>query len=388
VTIDTGGAATEGRGRLERLVRRARLVLLWEGMWPPVAALLGVVLVFLTVSWFGLWDVVSPFWRIVGVCLFALALAAALFPFFRLAMPARSGALQRIDRTTGQAHRPATTLDDRLAVAGEDPFTRALWQAHQQRAEAASRWFRVGIPSPQLALRDPRALRFLLVLVAAVAFFVAGGDRSGRIMAAFDWRTPPAEVVPPRLDAWVAPPAYTGRAPIFLTGAAAGEERQRVIQVPVGSVVVLRASGGEVEVEPAGAARAVETEGRVGAGSKESRFVLDGDSTIEVTAPGFDTRTFVFATIPDTPPTISLSAPPATGPRNTFALAYRVADDYGVVGAEAQFARRDDPSAKAKPGRPLYDPPKAALTLPRRARAPARRRRASTSSSTRGPGRP
>ncbi len=364
MTIDTGGAAPEGRGRLERLVRRARLVLLWENVWPPIAALLGVVLVFLTLSWFGLWDAVSPLWRIVGVCLFALAFAAALFPFFRLAMPARAGALQRIDRTTGQAHRPATTLDDRLAVAGEDPFTRALWQAHQQRAEAASRSFRVGIPSPRLALRDPRAFRFLLVLVAVVAFFVAGGDRSGRIMAAFDWRTPPAEVVPPRLDAWVAPPAYTGRAPIFLTGAAAGEERQRVIQVPVGSVVVLRASGGEVKVAPSGDARAVETEGRTSAGSKESRYVLDGDSTIEVTAPGFDTRTFVFATIPDTPPTISLSAPPATGPRNTFGLAYRVADDYGVVGAEAQFARRDDPNAKAKPGRPLYDPPRAPLTLP------------------------
>ena len=72
----------------------------------------------------------------------------------------------------------------------------------------------------------PRAIRYALralVLILVVAtFFAAGGERYRRIAAAFDWHG----VVAPanyRIDAWVTPPAYTGRPPLILPGLRPGE---------------------------------------------------------------------------------------------------------------------------------------------------------------------
>ena len=70
---------------------------------------------------------------------------------------------------------------------------------------------------------------------------------SPSVRAAARWRMPFApwrfaETVPPRIDAWVTPPAYTGKAPIFLT--AESNEKTPVFTVPAGSDVILRVTGG------------------------------------------------------------------------------------------------------------------------------------------------
>ena len=65
------------------------------------------------------------------------------------------------------------------------------------------------------------------MLVACIAtFFAAGGERWKRIAAAFDWQ---GVVLPAnfRVDAWVTPPAYTGKPPIVLPGIHPGETRRR-----------------------------------------------------------------------------------------------------------------------------------------------------------------
>ena len=55
--------------------------------------------------------------------------------------------------------------------------------------------------------------------------------------------------MPPRIDAWVTPPAYTGRAPIFLTDGneAGGDEAARHLQIPENSQLALRVTGGSGE---------------------------------------------------------------------------------------------------------------------------------------------
>jgi len=56
-----------------------------------------------------------------------------------------------------------------------------------------------------------------VVLLVAATFFAASGERVKRITAAFDW----AGVVQAknfRVDAWVTPPAYTGKPPLILPG--------------------------------------------------------------------------------------------------------------------------------------------------------------------------
>jgi Domain of unknown function (DUF4175) len=82
---------------------------------------------------------------------------------------------------------------------------------------AAAQTFKAGWPSPRVAGRDPYALRALVLIACIATFVAAGGERWKRIAAAFDW---PGVVLPAnfRVDAWVTPPAYTGKPPIILAG--------------------------------------------------------------------------------------------------------------------------------------------------------------------------
>ena len=53
------------RRRLERLAAGSRLSLAWERLWPRLWAPISVVLLFLAVSWFGLW-LHLPWWGRAG----------------------------------------------------------------------------------------------------------------------------------------------------------------------------------------------------------------------------------------------------------------------------------------------------------------------------------
>ena len=49
---------------------------------------------------------------------------------------------------------------------------------------------------------------------------------------------------------------------------------------------------------------------------------------------------FDIVSIPDRPPTISLRGDPKSNSRGALTLGYKVDDDYGIVSAEAQFAKQ------------------------------------------------
>jgi uncharacterized protein (TIGR02302 family) len=388
ITPDVPPPEPPREARLRTLIRRAQAALLWERIWPPLAAAGSVTLVFFALSWFGLFEQIPPLARAAGVLLFGVALFFALNPLVRIRMPDRAAALARIDRKSAARHRPATALSDPLASPAEDSVTRALWAAHRERMVRAADNLRAGAASPRLAVRDPRALRFLAVLAAFTAFVMAGGDRAPRTLSAFDWSSP-AGGVPPRLDAWVAPPAYTGRPPIFLTAgqpddarAAAPEaEDDTVHTVPSGSVLVVRASGGAVEIDAPGARELLPGENApaaqnapkpdTGAEIDESRFVLEQDT--EITVDG--TRTHLawkFAVTADAPPKIAFRIPPRHTANGSLVLDYTAEDDYGFASAAALVvAQRTDADIKAetKPPRPLYGPPDIKLVLPQNGRA-------------------
>ncbi|HVV94114.1 MAG TPA: TIGR02302 family protein [Hyphomicrobiales bacterium] len=360
---------------LDRLIARARAALLWEAAWPPLATAGAVALLFLALSWLGLWPHLPPWARIAGVVLFALGIAAALWPLRRLQTPSETAALARIDHASSSRHRPATTLVEKLASPGDDPVTRTLWRVHRERALKAAAALRAGAPAPGLRWRDPGALRFLVVLAAVVTFVGAGGDRLARIGDAFDWTTPAAPAVPPRLDAWVTPPGYTGQPPIFLAGQPGGtdadagaaaqpeEEAVRTYRVPAGSVLVVRASAGEVAVEAgSGAAVAKADAAHPADTAGEKRFVLKADATVSARAGGGARRGWRFQVIPDKPPTIAFVGRPEPNARGTLTLTYRIDDDYGVVAAQADIR---PVAAPGKSARPLYGPPEGRLPVER-----------------------
>src|ERR1700686_2312087 len=220
-----GGRGTTGRSGdavLSRALHRARLAILWERLWPALAAPATAVGLFLAVSWLGVWLWLPPMGRAIGLCLFFLLAAAATLPLLRLRFPTREDALRRLDRKSGLPHRPATTIADDISGSTTDPSSVVLWRAHIERALRAAKELKAGQPTPRLAQRDPFALRALVLLLVIATFVAAGGERMRRISAAFDWQgvMAPANF---RIDAWVNPPTYTGKPPVILAGLRPGE---------------------------------------------------------------------------------------------------------------------------------------------------------------------
>ena len=72
---------------LAQALRRARGSLLWERLWPALAALATVLGLFLAFSWAGLWLVLPPLARAIGLFVFAVALVASALPLLIVRLP-------------------------------------------------------------------------------------------------------------------------------------------------------------------------------------------------------------------------------------------------------------------------------------------------------------
>ncbi len=364
----------EPRGResptrllLARAMRRARGSLLWERLWPALAALATAVGLFLAFSWAGLWLVLPPVARAAGFIFFLLLIAAAAWPLVRVRVPGDRDALRRLDRVSGEKHRPATAVTDAIAANREDPVAQALWQAHVERALLSARKLRAGWPSPRLSLRDPVALRALVLLLVVTTFISAGGERWKRVAAAFDWHG----VVAPanfRVDAWVTPPAYTGRPPVMLTGLRSGETpavpSTAPVSVPAGSQLVIRSTGNvHLEVARKGGLEEVKDVEKtpLPKGTEEHRLTIKGDGSASIHGVLGSDHVWAFTVIPDKPPTIEFTREPERQARGALRMDYKMEDDYGVVSAKADIELKDPESASKHP---LFGPPEFALTLP------------------------
>ena len=352
------GAAS--RLRIAQALRRAEFAIAWERSWPHLARFLTVVGLFLVLSWAGLWLVLPFVARAVGLGLFLAVALAALFPLFRFRWPSRQDALTRLDRGTGIRHRPATTLTDTLKT--QDPVALALWQAQRERTLASIKRIRAGLPSPRLAIHDPWALRALIVVLMVATYIAAGDERRIRIAAAFDWNGVfAADNV--RVDAWVTPPLYTGKPPIILSAAnkEAALPPSGPLAVPAGSKLIVRSSGGALDVVVGGGVAETTPAEQAPKGTSEKHFTITGDGTAHVRAPSGQPQ-WRFSALADHPPTIALAKDPERQARGSLQLSYKIEDDYGVTEAHAQFAPRK--AADGAEARPLFDPPQFPLVLP------------------------
>ena len=216
-TLDAGGRHA-GRGRWPR----PRWAILWERLWPALASLATAIGLFLacrgSASGCGCRRSAVPS----GCSSSSLLTRCRGLPLLRLRLPSAFDGLRRLDRSSRLPHRPATAIADGLRA---EPTTRSRVRcgARMSSGRCAPRTpSRPARRSPRLPLRDPFALRALVLMLVFATFFAAGGERVKRITAAFDW----AGVVAPanfRIDAWVTPPAYTGKPPVILPGLRPGE---------------------------------------------------------------------------------------------------------------------------------------------------------------------
>jgi uncharacterized protein (TIGR02302 family) len=351
------------RLHLTQALQRARLAIAWERGWPHLARVLSVLGLFLVVSWAGLWLALPSIVRAIGLGLFALLALAALLPLLKFRWPSREDGLGRLDRGTGIRHRPATALTDTLK--SQDPVALALWQAQRERTLASIKRIRAGLPSPRLPIHDPWALRALVAVMLVASYVAAGDERTARLAAAFDWNgvLAPANI---RVDAWVTPPLYTSKPPIILSAANkdAGTPDAGALPVPAGSTLIVRSSGGNLDVAVGGGVTEAAPVGDAPKGTNERHFTIAGDGTAHVRAPSGQPL-WKFTATPDRAPTIALAKDPERQARGSLQMSYKIEDDYGVTEAKALFAARTNDAAKgAAAPRPLFDPPQFALVLP------------------------
>ncbi|WP_284177385.1 TIGR02302 family protein [Rhabdaerophilum sp. SD176] len=364
--------------------RRTALGLTLEAILPHLLAPAAILVAFLVTAWLGLFGEIEPLWRAAVTGLFGLAFLASLRGLLGIRLPDEAAIRRRLDGSRPELHRPLATMGDRLAAKG-DAFAEALWQVHQRRAEAASLALAAVPADARIRRRDPVALRAFAVLALVAAAFVAGEDRQARLAQAFDWTTPVIPPVPPRLDAWIDPPAYTGRPPIFLSATA-----DEVIRAPLGSTITIRSTAPRVEgrenlppaitvthgpgLEPPkaeapaeGAPAAPATPPRPNPGIVVEKRVLKADADLRVLRQGQEIARYQLAVIPDLPPGVALKevrAESANVERQSpggIRLAYEMTDDYGIAKAELVIERASAPFSRHP--RTLFPAPAASLPL-------------------------
>ncbi|MDX8479002.1 TIGR02302 family protein [Mesorhizobium sp. VK24D] len=360
-----------GRLALSRLATRTSMI--FERGWPLLLPLAVVAGLFLSVLWLGLFQRLPDPARIGLLILFAVSALAALYPlrFFRI--PSAAEVDRRIEAANELQHSPVQVQTDRPSGA-ESLFSQALWREHQKRMAERLSSLSADRPRTRVPDYDRWGLRALVGLLFVTAFAFSFGPFGGRIADGFVARAA-HDVVPPRIDAWVTPPAYTGRPPLFLTADA--HQAAQTFSVPQGSDVSLRVTGGSGEetlsyADPSGNARAIEpaapkgltpTAGQEAPKVRQFSGKLNNDGMLTLKSGDDDLGHWAFAIIPDKAPTIRFVGEPKRAVNGAIELNYQIDDDYGAASAKAVFALSDPPPANAHP---LYGPPDMPLTLPRR----------------------
>jgi len=361
-----------------RRLRGARLgtalAIVVERAWPLLLPLAVVASLFVSASWLGLFRQMPDTARLVALGLFAVAGLAALYPLLFFRAPRWAEIDRRIEGANRLQHTPITVQNDRLA-GRETGFSDALWREHQRRMSQKLADLSGDLPRTRVPERDPWGLRAVAALLLLVAFAFSFGPLGGRLDDAFHAHAG-VETLPPRIDAWVTPPAYTRKAPIFLTADAA--QPQSSFTVPSGSDIAVRVTGGTGEetlgyVGQNGAERVIEPKETPGeAVAAEPRNVLatrqfagklTADGTLSLKSGDEALKSWAFTVIADKPPVIKFVGEPKRALNGTLELNYEITDDYGASAAKAEFKLAEAPAPGA---RPLYKAPEMPLALPRK----------------------
>ena len=364
------------------VVRRARLVVMWEAVWPSIFGLLLIVGAYVALSWLGLWAHLSSWVRISAMVGFGLAVVYGIVRLIRTTLPGGEQVVDRIEHVSGIDHRPLTASLDKLGNEGSGNVAQdTLWQAHKQRIFDKLNALRSGFPKSQVSSLDPYGLRALVVLGLFVGFNVAGSDRIARLGDIADFSGAKANIAT-RLDAWVTPPRYTGKPQIFLTNDAVDTGGEPLV-VPAGSEITIRSvnsdntnvlfkqsasndeDGLETIISPKalndngdGAAQAAAT------GQLDYAMTLEADGTLSV-ATASQTHEWNFTVLADRSPEISLFEAPEVQRSGALEVVALIKDDYGVNRAVAEFAPVVDGAGSDKDAHPLYEAPQFPLSLSR-----------------------
>jgi hypothetical protein len=325
------------------LRRRAAFTAAWAALiWERAAAVLWPALAFpaafVVLALLGVWERTGDPAR-------AIALAASIAAVVAFAWrgvvsapwPRARHARRRVEIDSELEGRPFEALDD--APVAPDPTARTLWRAHQGRMRAALLKVRARRPRAALAARDVPAIRGVLVLGAVGGLIVAGAAASGRLLDAFAPSWLAGGVTRLEVQAWIAPPDYTRKAPVFL------RSENGAYEAPVGSELIVRAIGARrapgLRLEDLrGRSRRVAFE-EDGPAAHAAAATLESDVLIHVAGKSWNVHV-----LPDVAPGAAFAADPEAGVGQELTFTYLLEDDYGVVWAALRAIPTDEPEAE------------------------------------------
>lgn len=309
---------------------RRRLTLLALGRaWWPLALFLAA---FVAIALAGGFDRLSPFLAAVALpLLLAGGVVLAWLCARRYQAPGEADAVRALD---GQSElRPVTSLQDRPADPAAAPAS--LWRAHRERLMAEIDRLRPPRLSAEWRALDPYRLRFVIPVALVALALLAGAAGPGRIGRAL---SPDLGALAGAdrmvVEAWITPPEYTGRAPIFL------QPGMKDVRVPIGSEVTLRTQAHSApRLVLRGDRRKSARFYRTPDGAFEARTEIREDSRLTVHWWGERAR-WGFTVLPDEVPLIAFDSLPAPGERDQISFKWKGGDDYGVTAVELAIRLR------------------------------------------------
>jgi uncharacterized protein (TIGR02302 family) len=364
---------------VERKISQAGLAITWERLWSALYPAVMVLGLFALAVLSGLLPALPDWARFGGLALFGITLVWTLVPVVRLVLPSRPEAIRRIETSSGLAHRPVAGSEDRLADGEQDQLSSTIWQEHRARQLRKLGQLKIGMVQSNWSGRDRYALRIPLIL-ALFAAVVLGRTEPAALLADSVRIAKPAPQATASLDAWIAPPGYTGRPPLMLTSPAMRDKiaQGEEIVVPENSQLKIRVSGvktprlafyqptsaGEEAVELPEQAPAAKPTGEA--------FQIEAKLARPVTARVFDgdkeIAQWTISLIPDNPPQVSFDNNPTTEANGALSVRWKASDDYGVAGIESRFElsdMQDGEMGVAGNGVFLFDPPEFPIALKR-----------------------
>lgn len=351
------------RNQIARASFLTKLVVLIEGIVPRLILPLAIAAIFTSLAWFGLFRALHDWLRFILSFTLIFTFFLSLFPLLRLRWLSDDDAVATLERRSGLAHQPLQVQGDHLSN-DDSPLAKALWLEHQKRMTQKLAGLKVGYPEPDVTAQDPYALRTIPALLLVIAIAFQQSNSSGSLMDAFRFNLLGAGTQDNlRIDAWITPPAYTSRAPIFLKAASDGAPN--LVEAPSGSILTIRTIGGTdstVQLTPEGAEAASlaakvdesATVAQAGTANYEATLLQSAKLTI-------GSSTWNLAITPDALPTIAFKDKPKSSVNGTLEIAFTASDDWGVTKAYAEITPLEPKDGAVA----LFEPPEFNLTFSR-----------------------
>lgn len=369
-------ADTDQTTAVDRKIAQARAALGFERLWAALhwPVVIGAAAAALVIG--GILPMLPPWPRLATLAIISLGFLWSLRPLTRLRWPSRQEAMRRVEDKSGLAHRPVSARDDRLAE-GATPLQQAIWEEHRLRQLKGLDGLKAGRPVSAWRDIDPRALRLPVALALVAAVLLGPGDLRGNLKDSLAL-SPPAPAQEMALDAWLKPPAYTGKPPFLLTSPAMAErlKAEPEIAVPEKSVLSLRLTGATAPgltfhapsegSEPSPEIQGFKPAVKTADGLFQADVTLDRPAIVKVSDGGRELGSWRISLIPDAPPKVEITEEPKGDGSGMLTARWKATDDYGVAGITADIYLADeqeDGEGFTSAGIFEFDPPKLPISL-------------------------